>query len=79
MSDKERIEKEARESCEGSPQFLFEFRGYVNGATSEHTKAWNAAIEMVIGEFKLIESLGAFPENKMPISEVIKVIESIKK
>lgn len=54
MSDKERIEKEAQRYVmeENGYQFLPEHfnwkKAYIAGATSEHTKAWNAAIDAVI-------------------------------
>lgn len=35
MSDKERIKKEAREYCEGSPHYLFEHRAYITGANAQ--------------------------------------------
>lgn len=54
-SDKTRIEKEADYSTERtyihktSAQHAYR-KGYIAGATAEHTRAWNAAIDQCIGE-----------------------------
>lgn len=36
--DKQRIEKDAKEYCTGSPQYIFEWRGYIAGATAENER-----------------------------------------
>lgn len=36
--DKERIEKDAKEYCHGSPQYIFEWRGYIAGATADNER-----------------------------------------
>lgn len=49
-------------------------KGYIEGAKSERNKT----IEDAINKFKLIEAMKAFKENRMPIPEVIKILESLK-
>lgn len=65
----ERIEKDAREYTHDSPQIIFEFRGYANGAKDYYKKGWDEAINRVID--KLTYSPGGLTlDTKNKIEEI---------
>lgn len=73
MTDKERIESEAREYCKGSPQFIFEYRGFIAGAKWRNNAVIDEAIEAtkgMIGKYIIV--------NKDMYDDFIELLESLK-
>ena len=74
QEDKERIEKEAEEYSNFRSSYRYKkikCNSYIAGATSEHTKAWNAAIdacEAIVGLYpcsvEFIHKLEALKKGK---------------
>lgn len=67
--DKERIEIEAREYCSGSSEYIFEYRGYIAGATAERNKAIDECIAIIVKHPQI---------NQENWPDVKKIIESLK-